>query len=168
MMNSRWTPIIAMLLAGAVRSGAQEGAEVVKRAVDLSAIESTDVPAAVPAARPVKPERRPKGPTEITAREAMFDNRLSLATFSTEVMVRDPEFGLSCDRLTVTLKRAPATAGDKPDSKAKPVGEQKSGIDKAVAEGNVVITQDKPDLSGNWNVTQVMRNAPFSTMRPAR
>ena len=104
--------------------------------------------AAVPVAVPAKPEKRPKGPTEITARDAMFDNRIHQAIFNTEVLVRDPEFGLSCDRLTVYLKKPPVKATDKPEPKEKPPGQQASGIEKAIAEGSVVITQDKPDADG--------------------
>ena len=67
------------------------------------------------------------------------------ATFTTEVFVRDPEFGLSCERLTVNLKKPPVAGAEKVDPKPKPPGETSSSIEKAVAEGSVIITQDKPD-----------------------
>src|SRR5688572_28282323 len=44
--------------------------------------------------------KRAKGPTEITSREAMLENRIHLATFSGEVDVKDPEYNLTCDKLT--------------------------------------------------------------------
>jgi len=93
-----------------------------------------------------KPEERPKGPTEITARDAMFDNRIHLGTFSGDVVVKDPEFGLSCGNLSVYLKK-PAEKGA---AKAVPKdpAEASSGIEKAVAEGDVIITQDKKDAQG--------------------
>jgi lipopolysaccharide transport protein LptA len=83
-------------------------------------------------------EKRTKGPTEITAREAGFDNRTHEATFSGAVLVKDPEFNLSCERMAVYLK--------KPDAKEKPAGG--SGIERAVAEVDVVITQEKQDADG--------------------
>ena len=70
-------------------------------------------------------ETRPLGSkTEITAqKEATFDEQKNTAIFVGSVSVTDPSFLLSADRLTVFL-----TA----DS---------SGIDRAVAEGSVVIVQ---------------------------
>ena len=124
--------------------------------LDISGIDGA--PAALPVApvAPVaKPEKRPAGPTEITSREAMFDNRNHLATFTTEVLLTDPEFGLSSDRLTVYLKKPPVAGASNatpkpkaPGEKEKPPGEQSSGIEKAIAEGHVIITQDKPAEAG--------------------
>ena len=152
MTTTRTTHAIAVLLALALRVSAQSGNEepVGRLGLDISGIERAKV--ALPAATATavaKSEKRPKGPTEITAREATFDNRVHLATFSAEVLVRDPEFGLSCERLTVNLKKPPLPAAEKPAEKAgpktKPPGESGSGIEKAVAEGHVIITQDKLD-----------------------
>jgi lipopolysaccharide export system protein LptA len=98
-----------------------------------------------------KPEERPKGPTEITARDAMFDNRIHMGTFSGDVVVTDPEFGLSCGHLSVYLKKPKdktAATKDPAPANAKAPGEASSGIEKAVAEGSVVITQDKIDGDG--------------------
>lgn len=106
--------------------------------------------------------KKAKGPTEITSREALLDNRINLATFSGEVEVKDPEFNVTCDKLTVYLRKQkgkvePKAAGPKPigaeedeAAAAKPAAEPKSdgGIEKAVAEGNVVIIQDKLDANG--------------------
>jgi lipopolysaccharide export system protein LptA len=156
-MIHRSIQLAAVLLALAARLCAQsQGREPVERlGLDLSGIErgKTAAPAAagVPAA---KDEKRAKGPTEITAHEAIFDNKEHQATFTNEVLVRDPEFGLSSDRLTVFLKQ-PAPAGtskpaekppEKPDAKAGANGDANSGIDRAVAEGNVTITQDKKEV----------------------
>jgi len=97
-----------------------------------------------------KAEERPKGPTEITARDAMFDNRIHLGTFSGDVVVTDPEFGLSCEKLSVYLKRPADKGAAKVPEKANPKapGEASSGIEKAVADGSVIITQDKKDADG--------------------
>ena len=149
MTNKRLSHAVVTLLALALRVSAQSGSsEPLERlGLDIRGIESVKtVPAEIPAA--TKVEARPKGPTEITAREATFDNRTHLATFAIEVLVKDPEFGLSCDRLTVNLKTPPTESAAKPAAKPKVPGEQKSGIEKAVAEGHVIITQDKPNAAG--------------------
>lgn len=68
---------------------------------------------------------RPKGSqTEITAEEqATFSDKENQAVFLGSVRIKDPTFLLNCDRLTVFLNK------------------ERSGIDRAVAEGNVVIVQ---------------------------
>jgi lipopolysaccharide transport protein LptA len=68
---------------------------------------------------------RPAGSrTEITAqKEATFDEKNNTAVFLGSVRINDPAFLLSADKLTVYL------------------GQDRSGIDRAVAEGNVVIVQ---------------------------
>lgn len=68
---------------------------------------------------------RPKGSkTEISAeREATFNEKENRADFVGGVRVKDAAFLLSADRLTVFLNKG------------------RSGIDRAVAEGNVVIVQ---------------------------
>lgn len=73
-------------------------------------------------------DSRPAGAkTEITAqKEATFDEKNNRAVFLGSVRVNDPSFLLAADKLTVTL-----TA-------------DRSGIDRAVAEGNVVIVQQTP------------------------
>jgi len=70
-------------------------------------------------------DSRPLGAkTEITAqKEATFDEKRNTAVFVGKVRVSDPTFLMAADRLTVTLSA------------------DRSGIDRAVAEGNVVIVQ---------------------------
>lgn len=144
-MKFRRATFVAALLAAAIPVSAQSGTNdpIERLGLDISGIE-TGKPGAS-ATQKAKPENRPKGPTEITAHEATFDNSRHLATFTTEVLVRDPEFGLSCERLSVALKKPPVPSADKPDPKPKAPGESSSGIEKAIAEGSVIITQDKPD-----------------------
>lgn len=73
---------------------------------------------------PLGDARPPGAKTEITAqKEATFDEKNNIAVFTGSVRVNDPSFLLAADKLTVTL-----TA-------------DRSGIDRAVAEGNVVIVQ---------------------------
>lgn len=72
---------------------------------------------------------RPAGSvTEITAQtEATFEEQQSRAIFTGDVRVKDPAFLLSSDKLTVYLNKA------------------RSGIERAIAEGNVVIVQRTSD-----------------------
>lgn len=71
---------------------------------------------------------RPEGAkTEITANEeATFDNDKNTAEFKGRVVVKDPQFTLTCDRLVVNL------------------GKERKGIEEAEAIGNVVIIQELP------------------------
>lgn len=98
-------------------------------------------------------EKKSKGPTEITAEKATFDNRKHIAIFIGSVVVNDPEFYLTCDKLTAFLKSdAPAGAAEKPAPKpasdAKPGAQKKGGLDRALAEGNVNIIQEKTEADG--------------------
>lgn len=86
-------------------------------------------------------DNRPLGAkTEITAqKEATFDEKKNVAVFLGNVRVTDPGFLLAADKLTVTL------AADR------------SGIDRAIAEGNVVIVQRSPDDKDGENKGAVGR-----------
>lgn len=101
--------------------------------------------------------KKTKGPTEITALEATFDQKANLAVFIGEVVVKDPEFNVSCDRLTAYLKSdkskgdvppKPASGGPSESAPKKKGG----GLEKAVAESTgdrrVVITQEKMEADG--------------------
>lgn len=70
-------------------------------------------------------KERPAGSkTEITAqKEATFDEKANRAVFTGDVRIKDPAFLLSADRLTVHLNA------------------NRSGIERAVADGNVIIVQ---------------------------
>jgi lipopolysaccharide export system protein LptA len=112
-------------------------------------------------------EKKAKGPTEITALEAVFDQKAHLAIFIGSVVVKDPEFNVTCDKLTAHLKSddkpagsQPATAGKATPKPAtpKPVEAGTSpkkggGLEKALAESTsdkrVVITQDKTEADGS-------------------
>lgn len=99
-------------------------------------------------------KKDPQGPTEITAREATFDQKTHQAVFTQQVVVNHPEFDLNCDKLTAYLKNdekpkaaaaSPAPAAPKP----APAKESKGGgLERAIAEGSVVIVQEKPSTSG--------------------
>ena len=77
-------------------------------------------------------KERPKdAKTEITAKkQATFDNAANLATFDGNVVVKDPQFTLFCDRLVVTLNKT------------------RKGMKLVEALGNVIIVQENTDSGG--------------------
>jgi lipopolysaccharide export system protein LptA len=106
-----------------------------------------------------KPPRKAKGQTEITSKQATFDQKTRQAVFIGNVVVKDPEFNVTCDRLIADLKK-PANGADKlapdPPPAADPVknpGAKGGGLEKAVAEANpggvVIITQEKIESDGS-------------------
>lgn len=79
----------------------------------------------------IQKDRPKNAKTEITCKdESTFDNATGVATFVNKVVVKDPQFNLFCDKLTVYLNK------------------ERKGIDNAVAEGNVVIVQDNTSEKG--------------------
>ena len=94
-----------------------------------------------------------KKATEITCTgETTFDAKVGMAVFIKEVKVNDPQFSLTADKLTAYLKKAAkealksGTSTPTPTPAASPdAASPASGLERAVAEGNVVITQDKVD-----------------------
>lgn len=88
-------------------------------------------------------------PTEITAsKETSFDEKTRKVVFIGDVVVKDPEFHLTCERLTVFLKKG--GAANNPNAStgdgASPQGE--GGLERVIAEGKVIILQEKPDEKG--------------------
>src|SRR5215218_704189 len=80
--------------------------------------------------------------TEIYSDEAFFDSAKHIGTFTGHVIVKDPRFNVQSDKLTVYLRRD----NDKPDAAETP--EQRQGLQKAVAEGNVGVVRDAPGENG--------------------
>lgn len=110
---------------------------------------------AVPGGKPTgKAPKKKGGPTIITSREASFQSNSQTAEFKGEVIVKGPDFEISCDRLKIIMKpkaalpvegAEPAPA---PVPAAAPAGALGGNIEEAIAEGNVIITQDKPGKLG--------------------
>jgi len=76
---------------------------------------------------------RPKNARTIIESDdgATFENASNSAEFTGHVVVRDPQFDMTCDKLHVELR---------PDRK---------GLQKVIAIGNVVITQEKKNDHGD-------------------
>ena len=100
--------------------------------------------------------------TIVAQSEGAFDQKTNQAVFKGDVVVTDPRFSLNCDQLTAVMKRAAkdgadaksdakeagAAAANKADaSKALP-GSGPAGIETLIAEGRVVIAQEKRNEKG--------------------
>jgi lipopolysaccharide export system protein LptA len=91
--------------------------------------------------------------TVITAsKRLMLDAKGNEATFFGDVKVLDPRFSLNCNRLTAYLKRSgpEGKAGEAAEvaKNRTPGPSSGGGVEKAVAEGDVVIVQDKINDKG--------------------
>ena len=107
--------------------------------------------------------KKVKGPTEITSNKLHFDQQTNHAVFTGDVVVKDPEFNVQCDKLTAVLKsRGKAkAAGDRPAADPPPANPapgnapdrskpaKGGGLERAIAEGNVFITQEKVEADGS-------------------
>lgn len=108
----------------------------------------------------VSPDSLSPNDTEILANQgATFAAKDRVAVFNGDVRVRDPRFTLACDKLTVYLAKgaipdagnsspaAPPAATPPPiksvDSAATKDANRGGGIDRAVAEGHVIIVQKR-------------------------
>lgn len=119
---------------------------------------NTNTPKSTPVKKP-NPVAEKK-PIEITCTgETTFDAKSNVAVFVKDVKVNHPQFTLTSDKLTTYLKKTvkqPAkdettgtasTPPPAPTPTPKPDADSSSAsaLDRAVAEGNVVIIQDKVD-----------------------
>jgi lipopolysaccharide export system protein LptA len=117
-------------------------------------------PSPTPAPSPANAkDSAPKGPTEITAtKEATFDEKARVAVFVGEVHVKDPQFTLTSKKLTAYLKKQSPQSGPT-SSPAASNASAEGGLERAVAEEEVVIVQDKPDPNGGEPVHYVGKAA---------
>lgn len=114
--------------------------------------------------KPAAPREKPQNATEITANNAEFNNKTHIAIFTGEVIVVNPDFNVTCDKLTAYLKHDDKSAAAAPTSLQKPLNpapaadpgspaKSKGGLEKAIAEvnpgGKVVITQEKKEADGS-------------------
>lgn len=172
MKQSAKLAIVASLTAFVVTAGAQ-GLQFDGGSVEIKPIKTEIAKPALTKSQPANPDaaatKPAKAPTEIIAREASLDNKNHIAIFIGDVDVKDTQFNLDCDKLTVYLKKPqPAAKAEEPNAPkvAAPAGvktaesttakpsekaaksDSGGNIEKAIAEGNVVIVQDKPDADG--------------------
>lgn len=112
------------------------------------------------------PSPAPPKVTQITAsQEVTFSQQSRTAVFVGDVAVKDPDYTLSCATLTAVLKKQAvgsgptpgrAAASGTPSAVAKATPSESAGhgngesagssnLEKAIAEGNVTIIQDKVD-----------------------
>lgn len=69
--------------------------------------------------------------TQIYADEASFDSAKYIGIFTGHVIVNDPRFNVQSDKMTVFISK-----------------QEKEGLEKAIAEGNVAVVRDRPDPKG--------------------
>lgn len=146
--------LVFALFLGAICAGGANGA-----AVPAFAASGPDLSNPFTAASDAQPKATPapaKPPTEITAAEdATFNQKTRTAVFNADVHVKDPEYTITCEKLTAVLKKE-ALPGAKTDPKPTPEpakatpgdpkeAQEGSNLESALAEGSVVITQDKTD-----------------------
>lgn len=160
---------LALSLAGsrAQTSPTISGEDLFKNADPLNGDLQNPKAPALPAENPPAKKDKANGQTEITADSAEFNNKTHIAIFIGNVIVKNPDFNVVCDKLTAYLKHddKPALApGEKPkatpapppvktgtDAPATPVAvKSKGGLEKAIAEmlhgGKVLIMQEKQEL----------------------
>ena len=111
--------------------------------------------------------QKPEGATEITAQKRLvFDPKESKAVFTGDVAVVDPRFNLNCEVLTAFIKKAepkiqPQTANKQElttsktespspasSSSASPAPKSSGGLERAIAEGDVIIVQERVNDQG--------------------
>lgn len=154
------------LVAGHAQSPKPAGDSDLFRNIDpLNADPLNTKAPALPGDKPLTAKEKAGNTTEITADNADFNNKTHIAIFTGQVIVVNPDFNVTCDKLTAYLKHDDKPAekpGDKaatpPDAKPKPAEaapatKSKGGLEKAIAEmnggGRVVITQDKKEADGS-------------------
>jgi lipopolysaccharide export system protein LptA len=128
--------LIIFILLSIARTGAQEAGPLAEpgpvAAPDTGSSASPDnSSSSSPFAAPGNGERPKNARTIIESEEgATFENATSTAEFTGHVVVNDPQFNLTCDKLHVIL------------------GPDRKGLAKAIATGSVVITQEKTNNRG--------------------
>jgi len=114
--------------------------------VDTSTGLETDAPAAPKAEAEAAKGEEARQPTEITAsKETTFDEKSRTAVFLGDVTVRDAQFHLTCEKLTAHLRKARPAAGG---PQALEAAGESGGLERVVAEGEVLIVQEKTDEKG--------------------
>lgn len=116
-----------------------------------------------------KPALGPDGqplqqPTEITAMEATFNQKANIAVFLINVFVKDPQFNLTCDKLTAYLKEedaTPAAPGTKPGAKGAATPAKGAATPKAAAATPTPATPAaKPGATPHTGPTAIGTPAP--------
>ncbi len=173
-MTNRWILVLGVVLLAiptAPAQNANEASELLKKPDPLGAVDGSSDSLLKPdrtdaAPKSAAAESEQKAPTEITAtKEASFDEKTRKAIFIGDVHVNDPQFKLVCDTLTAFLKKTATGSAPKesptPAANGKPVAapDEGGGLERAIAEGRVIITQDKPNPDGGEPTHYIGRGA---------
>lgn len=107
--------------------------------------------------------QKTEGATEITAQKHLiFDPKESKAVFTGEVVVVDPRFNLNCEILTAFIKKTELKGSPRSGPKEELAGaraespapspslspKSSGGLERAIAEGDVVIVQERVNDQG--------------------
>ena len=141
---------IVLLIAAATTGWAQEPPSLLNGF--NSSLQLVSGSSAKPSA--AQPSKTPAAATEITSTtEASFDQQTRQAVFIGNVRIRHPQFTLNAQKLTAFLKKEatgahPKSTAESPVKTPDLPGAGEGGIEKVIAEGGVVIIQDKPATEG--------------------
>jgi len=156
-------PLIVLLFLGACAANAQQG----------PSMSGGSKPASTPAGpfAGLGKDRPADAKTEITAnKEATFDNAANVAEFTGNVIVRDPQFTLNCDRLKVTLSK-----DHKGMEEVEAIG--KSGVATYFPASGEATLKDWPSIQSGMNnqvgtekdtVMILNRNGKSKTIGPSK
>jgi lipopolysaccharide export system protein LptA len=136
-------PVAALVLFGVAAALAQTEAPAppANPPTPVAASDSAKKEGGGEAAAPdAKAKDTAKSTTEITADECKFNQRTHLGVFSKNVRVENPQFVLTCDRLTAHLRHDDS----KVPGQAKPGGETPAGAKLAPLSGAVVTVDGTP------------------------
>ena len=148
-MNDRWIYFAILLMLGGTLVWGQESSSL------LNGTKPTlDDPTSSERPSFNQPAKSKADITEITAtNEASFDQQTRQAVFIGNVKVKHPQFTLTAQKLTAFLKKEATGAVTKNLPQESPVNTpnlpgNEGGLEKVIADGNVVIIQDKPATEG--------------------
>jgi lipopolysaccharide export system protein LptA len=125
----------------------------------------TSSPAASGHKKKAVPAASPQGPTIIDSQAMDYDEKTRIAVFTGDyygVVVKDPSFTVTCDKLTAYMRKAGAAPSATPTPAPSAHGKggaadgaaagRENGLQRAIAEGvpdrPVVIVQVKPGANG--------------------
>jgi lipopolysaccharide export system protein LptA len=169
-MSKRLICFLMMLALAGATSGAQEasGSSLLNGIRPLDSGSDPTSPPSTASSQAGLPSSKTKGqadPTEITSTNGVsYENQTRTAVFTGDVHVKHPQFTLAASKLTAILKKDAAKTEAKPAQPASPVKTPDlpgggGGLEKVIAEGNVVIIQDKPATNGSAPTRYVAKAA---------
>ena len=158
-MSNRWIYLGILLICVGTAAQGQTTPNLLNGLKPMLDLSTDSKPASTSPEAVVKPQA---GATEITAtHEASFDQQTRQAVFTGNVKVKHPQFTLTAQKLIAVLKKE-ATHAAKPAESPVHTPDlpgSEGGLEKVIAEGEVVIIQDKPTTDGGTPTRYVAKAA---------